>query len=101
MQCFGTRNVSKIRDLILQAKELDPDSLDKNCCFPIYENYDKGEWCIALSICWACGSEFDIYEFESKKEALEFGYILTQLGERLDSSHACSQCYDEYIQAGM
>lgn len=94
-------NVSTIRDLIVKAKELDPDSLEKNCCFPIYEDWDKGEWCIALSICWACGSEFNIHEFESKKEALEFGYILTQLGGQLDSSHACSQCYDEYIQAGM
>ena len=94
-------NVSKIRDLIVQAKELDCDSLEKGCNFPVYVNYDKGVWCLCLSICWACGSEFDIYEFESEKEALEFGYILSQLGGQLDSSHACSQCYDEYIQAGM
>ena len=94
-------DLPKIRDLIVQAKELDCDSLEKGCNFPVYVNYDKGVWCLCLSICWACGSEFDIHEFESEKEALEFGYILSQLGGQLDSSRACSQCCDEYIQAGI
>ena len=97
-------NVPRIRDLIVQAKEMnfekmDDSELNEACCFPIHENQDTGKWCVSLSICNLGGCEYEDYEFETRKDAFEFGYILTHLGWTLDCSSPCPQCYAEYIQA--
>ena len=99
-------SVPKVCDLIERAKAMDFENMDDRklgeaCVFPIWENLDSGKWIVSTKICLACGNEFGNYEFRTKKDALEFGYILTQLGWQLDSSGACPQCCDEYIQAEM
>lgn len=99
-------SLSKVCDLIERAKAMDFENMDDGelsevCCFPIWKNRDSEKWFVSTKICWVCGAEFGNYEFKTKKDALEFGYILTQLGGQLDSSGACSQCCNEYIQAGM
>lgn len=51
-----------------------------------------------MNICSLGGCEFNDLEFATKRDALEFGYILTQLGEKPDTGSACSNCYFEYIR---
>ena len=96
-------STDKIKRLLLQAKETDFEKLEgeelfKACCFPVNENPETGKWCVSMNICSMGGCEFNDYEFAARRDAFEFGYILTQLGAKPEMGSACPDCYVEYIK---
>ena len=95
------KNITQIKGLLLKARKIDCEQLDgealyKMCCFPVNENTKTGKWHVSMNICSLGGCEFNDYEFLTKREAFQFGYILTQLGEKPETGAACSDCYSEY-----
>ena len=96
-------STDKIKRLLLQAKETDFEKLEgeelfKACCFPVNENPETGKWCVSMNICSMGGCEFNDYEFAARRDAFEFGSILTQLGAKPELGSACPDCYAEYIK---
>ena len=94
-------NTSEIKRLIAQAKETDFENLEgeelvRACCFPVNENPETGKWCVSMNICSLGGCEFNDYVFATKQDAFEFGYILTQLGDKPAFGSPCPDCYAEY-----
>ena len=53
---------------------------------------------MSMNICSMGGCEFNDYEFAARRDAFEFGYILTQLGAKPEMGSACPDCYAEYIK---
>ena len=94
-------NITESKGLRVKARNIDFENLDgetlyRMCCFPVNENPQTGRWHVSMNICFLGGCEFNDYVFPTKREACQFGYILSQLGEKPDTEAACSECYSEY-----
>lgn len=67
--------------------------------FPVYEHWDEagGKAWVTTAFCQLGGCEYRGREFDTYREALAFAIVRETMGEEVQTSGACPECYAEYM----
>lgn len=68
--------------------------------FPVYEHWEEagGKAWVTTAFCQLGGCEYRGREFDTYREALAFAVVREAMGEGVQTSGACPECYAEYMR---
>lgn len=81
-----------------KVKEMTVEEMKKVSNFDISEGESPGTWEMYKGICQLGGCYMNAEKFSSYEDALKEAAILSLMGEEMDCSGVCPECYAEYMK---
>lgn len=93
--------IERLVEILETALEALPEDTLKGMVksFPVYERWEEagGKAWVTTAFCQLGGCEYRGCEFDTYRKALAFAVVREAMGEEVQTSGACPECYAEYM----